>query len=542
MKNNKKWGAASKRFDDLLPKLDDGNTDWETVNKRIAQNIDVTEIFLGKLPPQAIEIEETVLGACLIDMDAFKKVNNVFDGYLDPFYTDAHNAIWNSMKNLNKNNESIDRLTVFQELERIKKLSTINGNPYFLVKLTEGVASSAHVESHARILLEKYLRRQLMQQGIKLFKKAMDSSADLFDTIERHSLYISEMSQFNTILKAHSMPEVMDLAEKATEKSFLVGSLIKKEDVTLIFSQTGNGKSVFSIQMADKISRGESLFNELLKNECGQQKVLYFDFELTLGDYKNRYIDKETGIKYQFLGEGWFDRIGNDEDDPKTFSEIATKMERLLVSNVVKFKPNVIFVDNITAMSNGATVDPEVARRIMDLILLLKKRYKLTVIVLAHTPKRYDLSKPVVIADLAGSSLLSTYAESIITIGQSKMGNNVKYIKHLKCRNGVIIHNEENIIQISIEKEGCFLQFKPLEEPIAREADHLVSKYDASIDEALIEQMISLKKDGKSLSQIKTDLSLKISRQYIGQLIKNYQQKFVNNDLAEFEEALKVPI
>jgi hypothetical protein len=541
MKSKNFRASTPKRFDDLMPKLDNGNIDWETVQKRMSQNMDATEMLVGKIPPQALEIESAILGACLVDVEGFKKANTVLEGFSNPFYVDAHNAIWTAMIALDQKKETIDRLTVFQELENLQKTTLINGNPYFLVRLTELVSSSAHVESHSRILLEKCLRRKLMHIGTKLFQKAADPSTDLLDIIDEQKLLLHKLSDFSTTLKGTEMPVVMEQAANATPKAFLVGSLIKVEDVAILFSGPANGKSIFGIQMADQISRGESLFNGLLRNECEPKKVLYFDFELTLSDYKSRYIDG-AGNPYPFLGDEKFIRVGNNEENPKTFAEIANNMERIIMHNIERYKPDVVFIDNITAMSNGSTVDAEVVKKIMDLLIRLKRRNKLTVVVFAHTPKRYDLSKPLENEDLAGSSLLSTYADSIIAIGRSKMGNNVKYIKHVKLRTGVKFHDEQNVINVSIEKEGAFLQMKPLEEPTGRETDHLVSKYDVSIDEKLIKEMVVLKNDGKSLSQIKTELNLMISRQYIGQLIKAYEQKNKNTDVADFEEALRKPM
>jgi hypothetical protein len=66
-----------KRFEDLLPKFDDGTTDWETAKNRLSQNMSAAEMFLGKMPPQALDIEETVLGACLVDSVAYSKVETV---------------------------------------------------------------------------------------------------------------------------------------------------------------------------------------------------------------------------------------------------------------------------------------------------------------------------------------------------------------------------------------------------------------------------------------------------------------------------------
>jgi replicative DNA helicase len=224
MKTNKKWGFPPKRFDDLLPKLDNGNTDWETVNQRVSLNMDATEIILGKLPPQALEIEEAILGACLIDIDAFKKANDVLEGFLNPFYMDTHNAIWAAMKSLDAKKESIDRLTVFLELELLQKVTIIEGNPYFLVKLTEGVSSSAHVESHSRILLEKFLRRRMMHESIKFFQKVIDPSTDFLDTIDEHKYQLNRLTDFKPVLKGIYFPKVMEKAKKATTKAFLVGS------------------------------------------------------------------------------------------------------------------------------------------------------------------------------------------------------------------------------------------------------------------------------------------------------------------------------
>jgi KaiC/GvpD/RAD55 family RecA-like ATPase len=513
-----------KRFEDLLPKLDNGNTDWETIHRRLSQNMDAAEILLGQLPPQALEIEKALLGACLIDVTAFKKAKDVLTGYQNPFYIDAHNEIWCSMENLNTKKQTIDRLTVFNDLENRSKVGIIGGNPYLLVELTERVVSSAHVESHARILLQTYLRRKLMHLSIMLHRKASDNSADLFNIVDEHSSNLKKLIPIHSTLKRYSMPEVMDLAEQATPKAFLVGSLIKDEDVAIIFSGPENGKSIFGIQMADKISRGECLFDGLLPNDCGQRKVLYFDFELTFSDYKDRYTDGASA-KYSFIGSEWMSRIGNNDNQPLAFAEIAHNIEHYLVENIESYKPNVVFVDNITAMSNGSTADAEVSKKIMDLLLLLKKKYKLTVIVLAHTPKQYDLSKPLSLADLAGSFLLAAYADSIIGIGRSKMGNTVKYILQLKCRSGKKIHDAQNVIQVSIEKEDLFLQYKPLEEPTGYESDHLVNKYDASVDEDFIKKIVMLYDQGKSYQNIKEELNLKLSRQYIGRIIKNRKDK-----------------
>ncbi len=230
-------------------------------------------------------------------------------------------------------------------------------------------------------------------------------------------------------------------------------------------------------------------------------------------------------------------RVGNDEDNPKTFTEIASNMERILRQNIEHHQPTVVFIDNITAMSNGSTADAEVMRKIMTLLKDLNLRHNLTVIVLAHTPKQYDLSKPLSLADLAGSFLVAAFANTIIAIGRSKMGNNIKYILHLKLRDGVKIHDEQNVINVAIEKEGAFLQMKTLEEPTGRETDHLMTKNEIAISDETIRQMVALHNEGKSVQVIKDELKIHLSRQHIWRLIKIHKAK-IEEEVKAFEAVL----
>ena len=360
------------------------------------------------------------------------------------------------------------------------------------------------------------------------------------DVIDEQKYQLNRLTAFNPALKAIPFHEVMEKAKKATTKAFLVGSLVKVGDVAVLFSGPGNGKSILGIQMADKISKGEPLFNGLLRNECEAQKVLYFDFELSYSDYKDRYID-DAGNEYEFRKEGWMVRVGDDEDNPKTFSDIASEMSRLLRQNIEQYRPSVVFIDNITAMSHGSTADAAVMRVIMDLLKELKMMYRLTIIVLAHTPKQYDFSKPLAVEDLAGSFLLAAYANTVFAIGRSKMGSNIKYIIHLKVRTGKIIHDQQNVINVAIEKEGAFLQMKTLEEPTGRETDHLMTKNEITISDETISQMVSLHDEGKSNQAIKDELKIHLSRQHIGRLIKIHKEK-IADEVKAFEAVLNTPL
>lgn len=517
-----------KTFEDVFPRLDSGKTDWDTVKQRVRDNIELSSFVFGKTQPQAIQLEEAVIGACLIQKDAFDIAREAMLFEKKPFYADHHNHIWAAMLALRDKNEPIDILTTTFELKKMEKLEAVGG-AYLLVEITNRVASSANMEYHARIVYQMFLKRRLLAFCTQTIRDVYEDSCDIFDLTESLSRELHEFENPRSALKAEGMNVVMEKAKNALPKAFLVGDLIKWNDVAILFSGPANGKSVFSMQMADALSKGKGLFSNLLRNECGRQKVLYFDLELQYSDFKSRYMDAAENM-YNFETEEWFVRVGNDEDNPSTFADFSKNADYLISRNIEKHKPSIVFVDNITALANGATADYEVASKIMDILMLMKKKYKLTVIVLAHTPKRYNITVPITINDLAGSAMLANYADSVITIGASKMGDKVKYIKQIKVRSGEKRFDDENIIQIGIEKDGAFLQYKTLEEPTGRERDHLID-FNEENQTPMLDGALKLQREGMGLRKIIENLGLKMSHTQLGFLLKKHELGVTQNEL-----------
>jgi replicative DNA helicase len=116
---------------------------------------------IGKLPPQAVELEEAVIGALMLEKDALTAVIDI----LQPksFYKEAHGRIFTAIQNLFQRSEPIDILTVTQELKRTGELEIVGG-AYYISQLTNRVASSANVEFHARIISQKYIQRELIKR------------------------------------------------------------------------------------------------------------------------------------------------------------------------------------------------------------------------------------------------------------------------------------------------------------------------------------------------------------------------------------------
>src|SRR5699024_7545139 len=137
---------------------------------------DLINLEKGKIPPQAVDLEEVTLGAMLIDKKGVDEVVDILTP--EAFYKEAHGYIFEAIFSLFENGEPIDLLTVSSELKKSKKLEAVGGD-FYLVQLTQKVSSSAHIEFHARIILQKYIQRSLIRISNEIIKEAYDEGTDV---------------------------------------------------------------------------------------------------------------------------------------------------------------------------------------------------------------------------------------------------------------------------------------------------------------------------------------------------------------------------
>src|SRR6476620_335122 len=137
---------------------------------------------IGKMPPQAVELEEAVLGALMLEKDA---LTNVID-ILKPqsFYKEAHERIFSAIERLFTRSEPVDILTVTQELKKTGELDIVGG-AYYITQLTNRVASAANAEFHARIISQKYIQRELIRTSTETIRDAYEESSDVFDLLDK---------------------------------------------------------------------------------------------------------------------------------------------------------------------------------------------------------------------------------------------------------------------------------------------------------------------------------------------------------------------
>jgi hypothetical protein len=227
-----------------------------------------------------------------------------------------------------------------------------------------------------------------------------------------------------------------------------------EREVCILFSDTNLGKSILAVQIANSISKGKPIPG--FKLEAKKQPVLYFDFELTEKQFQNRYSENYENA-YKFDDNLLRVEINPDSEIPlgQTFEQyLYDSLETLIVERKIK----ILLIDNLTYLRTE-TEKAKDALPLMKELKSLKNKYHLSLLILAHTPKR-DLSKPITRNDLQGSKMLINFCDSSFSIGESSTDKGVRYIKMIKARNTEIIYDSENVCVCNISKPSNFLQFE----------------------------------------------------------------------------------
>lgn len=166
----------------------------KSLYKTIKSNTSIVNLEQAKLPPQALDLEEAVLGAMLIDKKGVDEVIDILQP--DAFYKTAHQYIFEAILILFESADPIDLLTVSSALKKAGKLESIGGD-FYLVQLTQKIASSAHIEFHARIILQKYIQRSLIKISSEIIEKSYKDSTDVLELLDEAESKLYDVTQGN---------------------------------------------------------------------------------------------------------------------------------------------------------------------------------------------------------------------------------------------------------------------------------------------------------------------------------------------------------
>lgn len=302
----------------------------------------------------------------------------------------------------------------------------------------------------------------------------------------------------------------------------LFGEFWFEGELCILFADTNVGKSILAVQIADAISKGSSrqesgdvrqensLVSDLPSLVCDgeAQKVVYFDFELTAKQFESRVSERVEGSveyvnHYQFHPNFYRAEINPESSDIGGFTKFEDFLNNALETTVVSSGAKVLILDNLTYLRDE-TENARNALPLMKFLKSLKSKHGLSILALAHTPKR-DSTKPLGRNDLQGSKMIINFCDSSFAIGESAKNIGMRYLKQIKARNTEIIYHADNVLMASISKTGNFLHFDFHE--TAAEQEHLKVFSDKQRTE-LIEQVKQLTATGMTQSQIGEQLGI----------------------------------
>lgn len=250
----------------------------------------------GHLQPQAIDIEKVVLGALMIDKDAFTVVSEIIKP--ETFYEARHQKIYEAVQSLNLQEKPVDIMTVTEELRHKGTLEDVGG-PAYVVELSSQVASSAHIEYHAHILAQKFLARQLIQFASMIETDAFDETVDVDDLMQKAEGALFEISQKNMLQDYVQIDTIVNqahqlLLQASNREGGLTGvpsGFRKLDDITagwqpsdlvIIAGRPAMGKTSFALSIAKNVAidyrkpiaffslemNNVQLVNRLISNVC----------------------------------------------------------------------------------------------------------------------------------------------------------------------------------------------------------------------------------------------------------------------------------
>ncbi len=324
---------------------------------------------IGKLPPQAVDLEEAVLGALMLEKSP---LNDVIDIIHRPeiFYKDAHKKIYEAIQELFSSSESIDILTVTQKLRANGDLEKVGG-AFYISQLTNRVASAAHAEAHARILVQKFILREMIRISGKVIQNAYDETTDVFTLLDETESELFAVAEGNIRKDYESMASLLFKAQNEIENAMLkedgvngvgtgfseldkVTSGWQKSDMVVVAARPGMGKTAFVLSMARNVAVDF------------QHPVAIFSLEMSSIQLVNRLISGEAEIPAEDIRRGNFSKTEFEQffertkalseapifiDDTPALSifELRAKCRRLKQQHNVQL----IIIDYLQLMSSG---------------------------------------------------------------------------------------------------------------------------------------------------------------------------------------------
>jgi len=441
-------------------------------------SIDLTTMAYGKVPPQAKELEEAVLGAIMLEKSAFDAVIEILKP--ECFYVDAHQRIFRAYQSLAQKSTPIDLLTVVEELKSKDELETVGG-PYAVTRLTNTVVSTANIEAHARIVLQKFIQRELIRISSEIIGDAYEDSTDVFDLLDD-----SETKMFNitnNYLKknyedignvlAKAINRIDELRTKTDEISGVTSGFPSLDRVTygwqptdliILAARPAVGKTAFALNLARSAALHPTkptpvgLFSLEMSAAQLVQRILSAESEVPLEKISR---GKLEDYEYQQLHTKGIKRLEQapifiDDSAALNIFEFRAKARRL----VNKHQVGLIIIDYLQLMSGSS--DNKSGNREQEISTIsrnlkaLAKELSVPIIALSQLSRAVETrkeSKMPQLSDLRESGAIEQDADMVMFIYRPE------YYENMSNENGESTRGETHI-RIAKHRNGSLETIK----------------------------------------------------------------------------------
>src|SRR5215218_4795393 len=437
--------------------------------------LDLSTMIYGKVPPQAKDLEEAVLGAIMLEKKAFDAVVEILKP--ECFYVDAHQRIYRAMQGLANKSQPIDMLTVVEQLRSEEELDLVGG-PYYVTKLTNAVTSSAHIEAHSRIILQKFIQRELIRISGEIISDAYEDSTDVFDLLDQAESKIYEVTSNHLKNNYESIDSVLvktiqrieDLRHRNEDITGVPSGFPSLDRVTygwqntdliILAARPAVGKTALALNLA----RNAAL------HPSKPTPVAIFSLEMSAGQLVQRILSAESEIWLEKISRGKMEEhemkqlyqkgiqrlaqapIFVDDTAALNIFELRAKCRRLKNLNNI----GLIIIDYLQLMSGtGENRNGNREQEISTIsrgLKALAKELKVPIIALSQlsreVEKRKDGNKMPQLSDLRESGAIEQDADMVMflyrpeyyDITQNEMGESNRgetHIRIAKHRNGTL--------------------------------------------------------------------------------------------------------
>ncbi len=329
---------------------------------------DLSSYVFGKVQPQALPLEEAVLGALMLDKDSIAIVIDILRS--ESFYSDAHQVIYKAILRLFERSQPVDLLTVTEELKKAGELE-LAGGPYYLVGLTNRVASAANIEYHARLIAQKHIQRELIRVSTNIIRDAYEDTTDVFQLLDNAEQGLFNITQQNLNRSYESMGSLASKALKQLEElskkdAGLTGvptgfsdldritSGWQPSDLIIVAARPGMGKTALTLTLARNAAmdfrKGVAIFSLEMSNLQLVSRLISLEAEIPGSKLRNGQLEEYEWQQLHSVIEKMSEvPIFIDDTPGINIFELRAKCRRLKMQNDIQM----VIIDYLQLMTGA---------------------------------------------------------------------------------------------------------------------------------------------------------------------------------------------